>query len=69
MHTIAVVSFLTALVASNPIPARQLKARDPPLSDGVSLLDTANKYRVAYGINTLRWDDGVRLARTLITLL
>ena len=59
MLTVAILSLLTALAASNPIPARKLETRGPPLSDGVSVLDTANKYRAAYGLNALRWDDGV----------
>ena len=59
MRTVVAISFLTALGASNPIPARNLAVRGPPLSDGVSILNVANKYRAAYGINALRWDDGV----------
>ena len=61
MRTVALLSFLAALAASSPIPrSGALVARDPPASDGVSTLDIINKWRGAYGLNALAWDDGVR---------
>lgn len=77
-----VVLCLSALAASSPIPpARRaqvgqgsLAARDSPLSDGVALIDTVNKWRGNYGLPLLAWNDQVRNTKwkncswTLITI-
>ena len=59
MRVVIVLSLLASLAVSGPVPTRKLQARDPQASDGVSVLDTINKYRAAYGLNNLSWDDGV----------
>lgn len=60
MYKAIAISTLAALVAASPISVpNKLVARDPPLSDGVSILDTINKYRDAYSLNELTWSDDV----------
>lgn len=55
------LSALIALGATSPIePIKALDRRDPPKSDGVSLLTTINKYRKKYGVHELKWSATVR---------
>lgn len=60
MRTAIILSALAVLAATSPIGApKRLVVRDPPLSDGVSILDTINKYRDLYGLNEFTWNDDV----------
>ena len=60
MYRLIVSCTLVSLVAGNPIGLyKPLAAQDSTPSYGESLLDTVNKYRIAYGLDTLSWDDDV----------
>ena len=70
MKSLALLSAFAALVISAPTgPSKQLARRDPPLSDGVSVLDTINQFRSAYGLPTLSWNDQVPTVKSLPMLL
>ena len=58
---IAFLSLFVALSIGSPInDPKNLVPRAPPLSDGVSILDTINHFRTAYKVSNLTWSDQVK---------
>ena len=58
MRSFCLASLFAALTASMPIDSpNQLSPRSIPSTDGVLIINVINKYRTAYNLPTLAWND------------